>query len=597
MQDTNAHPPLLATTALEETWGTNEPLVFLGEWCRLYDRRDVWGKRQHQVIPNHWNDRKKLRRDYDYLKGLHDTLLVDLVQAMNARNGIDRPLRYWQMILDPWLLTYIGVIWDGWENIRAAFEKHERLETIALPSNRQSAPFFDWTDFIDRVLDDPWNHQLYLEIIELNFRDRCDVRRLPPQLATTVDSNTDFSNKPKTNTLKRKLAKLLDSGLGILPVKNRAVFYDAYFSPAALMQLNLNIGQVPRLYLQEFDWPIAFTQEMGVHHGKSRTSGLALKREPSDPFEDFLCKRLVKDIPLAYTDHFALLRDRAGEISLRPKVIFTANAHWYNELFKLWSAEQVMKGAKFVTVEHGGSIVTAFSAMSFEEDIADIKTTWAAPFHPKHKRLPASKLAARKITSTGKYLAVVGCELPRYNLRADACPKSGQALEDYSMVLEMHALLAEKPKAHFLIKPYPNRGWNTQQRYIDALGPDKVSDERKYYKFLSCARMVVCTYPQTTFSEAMASGLPSILFYPAHLWETIPEMDALLETLRRAKIVFHDAKAAATHINAVWDAPDRWWNSPETLAARAEFRRQAALIGDNWLSIWTTFIEETIAPA
>ena len=34
---------VLVTTALEETWPPhNQPVLFLGEWCRLYSRKLIW---------------------------------------------------------------------------------------------------------------------------------------------------------------------------------------------------------------------------------------------------------------------------------------------------------------------------------------------------------------------------------------------------------------------------------------------------------------------------------------------------------------------------------------------------------------------------
>jgi hypothetical protein len=33
----------LVTTALEETWpDDNQPVLFLGEWCRLYSKKPLW---------------------------------------------------------------------------------------------------------------------------------------------------------------------------------------------------------------------------------------------------------------------------------------------------------------------------------------------------------------------------------------------------------------------------------------------------------------------------------------------------------------------------------------------------------------------------
>lgn len=35
----------------------------------------------------------------------------------------------------------------------------------------------------------------------------------------------------------------------------------------------------------------------------------------------------------------------------------------------------------------------------------------------------------------------------------------------------------------------------------------------------------------------------------------------LLDKLRLAKIVFHDARSAAEHLNDIWENPELWWNS------------------------------------
>jgi hypothetical protein len=32
----------LITTADESTWKFDSPVIFLGEWCRIYDRKHIW---------------------------------------------------------------------------------------------------------------------------------------------------------------------------------------------------------------------------------------------------------------------------------------------------------------------------------------------------------------------------------------------------------------------------------------------------------------------------------------------------------------------------------------------------------------------------
>ena len=44
------------------------------------------------------------------------------------------------------------------------------------------------------------------------------------------------------------------------------------------------------------------------------------------------------------------------KIKLNPKIIYTAIGHTVDDYFKFWSAEQVMKGTKYIVSDHGGYI-------------------------------------------------------------------------------------------------------------------------------------------------------------------------------------------------------------------------------------------------
>ena len=68
----------LITTALEVTWVEDQPILFLGEWCRLYSRKQRWSKMNALVQAYHWDDREKLFSDYIYLNSLYERLLLDL---------------------------------------------------------------------------------------------------------------------------------------------------------------------------------------------------------------------------------------------------------------------------------------------------------------------------------------------------------------------------------------------------------------------------------------------------------------------------------------------------------------------------------------
>lgn len=72
----------LVTTAIEETWPADTvPVLFLGEWCRLYVRKTAWEQRDAVAAPYHWDNREKLYQDYLYLQTVYESSLESLTQT------------------------------------------------------------------------------------------------------------------------------------------------------------------------------------------------------------------------------------------------------------------------------------------------------------------------------------------------------------------------------------------------------------------------------------------------------------------------------------------------------------------------------------
>lgn len=591
---------LLVTTAIEETWGENQPIVFLGEWCRRYHRKNVWDSRVYTTVHYHWDDREKLARDYDDLKKLHESLLEALAVALNNYHKIDRPLRYWRMILDPWLVSYVAVIFDRWECLRLAFEKHEYFEMIEVELIPGCKPCFDSNDFVEKITDDPWNHQLFLEIVKTNYINQCSIKKLSVKSHSMVTSEMAPLSMSKGEGVKRKIVKFVDSLLRRLPIRNRVVFFQSYFPPLALVKLNLHLKQLPRLYLKEFEWPVSFCDLAGSSNYSQIRADISLDIKPKNSFETFLFNRVLNDLPEVYLERFSSLQSKSRKICMNPDVIFSAVAHWGNELFKLWSAEQVFKGSKFVAIQHGGSInIGSLIALDFEENISDHYASWSLPTHPKHVQLPPSKLVNFPKHSKKKHLLFVALDHPRYAFRAQSSPISGQILMQYAQSIELYKSLNSELQDCFRVKPYEHPGWwDTTQRYIEVVGEEKVVREKTLLDLYAEARVIVCSYPNTTPSEALASGLPFILLFPENLWEFNPKMLPIIELLKSAKIIFNDPIQAAAHLATIWAVPDVWWNSSDVVKARSEFHRQVCKkIEQGWLGQWATFIKNVSSSA
>ena len=116
---------ILVTTAIEDTWGQKEKILFLGEWCKLYKRKKVWSKRNFVVANYHWDNREKLYYDEKYLNIIHDKLLKIISENLNITHNVNFNETFWKTIIDPWLIYYVSSMWDKWENIRCLSDKNK----------------------------------------------------------------------------------------------------------------------------------------------------------------------------------------------------------------------------------------------------------------------------------------------------------------------------------------------------------------------------------------------------------------------------------------------------------------------------------------
>ncbi|MBI5447670.1 MAG: hypothetical protein HY939_02950 [Gammaproteobacteria bacterium] len=588
---------LLALTALENTWGNSEDIVFSGEWCKLYERKHVWGARHHETIPFHWDDREKLKKDYDYLESLHHSLLTSLTDTLNRLHGVNYSTRYWQILLDPWLMSYISVLFDRWECLRYAFEFFDEYKIYF--TTETIKPSFSYDDYLTQIFSDEWNQIIYQRIIENSPLKKSIIRKAKASCTSPKVSSKSNGNKKSIYNLKNlfgKAANLLDQLIGKYVYNYNVVFYWSYFDLFELISLNVSIGQIPRLFVNEFDQNrVNGLSDLKI--SESIRNNLQIDFAAKSSFETFIKKFIFHDMPVSIIEGYEHLSQYVKKIPIKTKAIVTANAHWGNIVAKFWFAEQIQKGVRLIILEHGGSLPAHKELFDFEEDISDLKGTWFSPYHKKHQQVPPSRLIKKYRDLSphyhGKYCCFIGNEHPRWVHRIHFYPMAAQCLRSFDMTVQLYNYLDKSIGRHVKIKPPPYSSYlalNTEQRFKDILGEDHVLSEPTVDKVFKLAKLIVCTYPETTFAEAMTSGIPTVMFYPEEFYERHPSTQPLLDILHQANIVFHDPKSIAEHINCIWSEPWRWWSSSQVIKAREAFKKSAANVSIDWKNQWVQFL-------
>ena len=154
--------------------------------------------------------------------------------------------------------------------------------------------------------------------------------------------------------------------------------------------------------------------------------------------------------------------------------------------------------------------------------------------------------------------------------------------------------LSPEVKASLSIRARSNGpGWfQSKNRFENDVGIHTSSpSSRTLRDAFARSRLIVCTYPQTTFSEAMHSGIPTVLLYPEKLWQLDNAFGDLVRELRKSRVVFSDPIKAADHVNEIWKDADEWWARADTARVREMFFDLCGRVRSDWLNEWVEFFE------
>jgi len=166
MEGERAGKMLLVTTADQRTWDKHQTTLFLGEWCKKYSEKAVWKNIQHKVLPYHWDDRTRLFHDYSKIQIVYEKYLEKVAEKFNNLHGVDYSLRYWRILIGPWLNYFISIVFDRYCSIKKAVKTNGLTGTIILDFSPKKMVPPDMMSFANYFGLDEWNHFIYGQLIE-----------------------------------------------------------------------------------------------------------------------------------------------------------------------------------------------------------------------------------------------------------------------------------------------------------------------------------------------------------------------------------------------------------------------------------------------
>lgn len=574
---------ILVTTALEETWPADDtPVLFLGEWSRLYSRKAAWEKRDAVVAPYHWDDREKLHNDYLYLQGLYEELLLELAAKLNAIHGVNHSVCYWRIVVGPWLGYFIQILFDRWAMLQQVVHDNDIYGVRILQRKEDQLVPNDMTSFISLFTGDVWNELIYGQILEwmkipVAKLDATDCEHASPH-------NIDRINPVRQ--LKRSLAQLASYISGVLCRDNEYFFISSYLGLKQDMLLQVKLGQIPKL------WRPVAVPIVPVDLPARQWQLPALN---SADFPSLVRTLIPKQIPTAYLEGYRNLATLTENMPWprRPKAIFTSNSFSADDVFKCWAAGKVETGVPLVIGQHGGNYGMAL--WGFTEDhqiaIADHFLTWGWSEAKQNKIIPFGNfkvIGKRAVADKDGVALLVGMTMPLQSYHMYSVPvAAGQWQEYFADQCRFVQALPVELRNQLLIRLYSHDYGCSQKLRWQAHFPSINLDEgvQPMAVLMKNTRLFISTYNATTYLESMSLNFPTIMFWNPKHWELRDSALPYFEKLKSVGIFHATPESAASQMAAVWDDVSGWWQSAVVQSVRQEFCERYAHIPEKPLDV------------
>ena len=575
---------ILVTTADERTWKHGEKILFLGEWCKLFARKDKWSKLDYKVLSYHWDDHEKLYKDYLYLNNLYEEILLELSKNLNKIHGVNYSVRYWRIIVGLWLLGFILALYDRYQSILVAAEHGKVKNTLIIRSDETSYVPQDFGVFSRWVTEsDEYNHYLYRRIIEY-------IDRIPFEY---IDSETQgilyFDNLGNVTKKAFRFKKIVKKLFQQLDRFNKIVFVETCLSANDNIRLQFSLHQFPSFVYHETKKPksiINLDLRNKIH-----------LRSSDDKFQELLMRLITEQIPTLYLEDYAHM----NRISLktyprRPKVIFNGVAFNANEPFKFWAAYNVERNIKLLGVQHGGLYGSGLLTAPEDHQIKICDTFytwgWGSDCHKNTKPLMAASLNTIKgeiCPKKGGRLLLVEMAIPRYSFIPEMlCTSSTGFLAYLDEQYRFVRTLSPRCKELLLVRLFMHDYQLSQKdQWVSKFPEIECSDaEESMINQINMSSLFIGTYNATTYLGPFVANFPTVLFWNPEHWKVRASAQSYFDGLRKVGILHDTPEGAADKVNEIFGDPISWWNQPCIQEAKDMYCSQFVRISDKWLGEW-----------
>lgn len=570
----------LVTTFNSKTW-EDDNSIFCGKWCIPFEKEKIISN--NKIIQFHWSDKSKLQKDYLYLEKIYKEILFDLTKVLNNYHGTKLNPKSWNLLLSPWLISVITIIFDKYECIKSALKQNSKYKIKILKHKNSDFSSYNYKDFIlNKTSSDNWHHIIFGDIITKVFKENFLIKK--------VDSTSPISNDRYNFQfdLKDRLKNIISLKFFL---KRNNVFLDSnYVGFIDFIKLMINNKQVP-FWISAFHEKIELKiNNFDLNLREKISKQITKKRD--NPFELYLYNNIMNFIPMSYLENFSEYQKKISNLKFFGSEIVSRGAHFSNDLYKHWCMNQLNKGKKHYISFHGGGIPQKYLNFEYEYEIADKVIMHNNLYKDNQIKLPVlNKNPKIKFKKNSKKILLITKPIDsKFTTRISFEPNCTDELEVFHNLMNFVNKINKKIKKNVCAR-FLYESWDLNERFKYLFEGAKIDKNIDYFTSLKSTRIVVSSYLSTPFAEAVNENIPSLCLLKKEDWYFHEKFHSLINKMKKNNILFYSAAECAEHVNENYQKINEWWNSHEVKSTIIEFNESVYFYNkDKKLEDWINFL-------
>lgn len=572
----------LALTALKEFWGGGEyQAVLAGPWCVRFSSTSQPKDALLPMLDDPWRDTATRRSEYDHSVKLREGYLRHLAEALNEIHGVNESLRYWRIMLMPWLIFYIETMIDRLAIIDAALDQIPGFATTGLREDCWITPS-DCLEFPRLVVDDAYNLQLFSQILR--------TKNYPFNEISLAISPLPFGRTDQKSWIRKSIdgitRRLVSVTPRLLPWTGQVILRSSYLPRSVEWRFAAkSYGRI---------WPSLAPRLIPTKSFRDETQRKRIENmlPKGDGIRQILRDTIPLNIPHCFVEGYAEVKAAAKKwYSPTPLAIFSANSWYYDEPFKHAAGKSTNLGTLLLSCQHGSNYgcLEIMPSEDHERNIADVYYTWGWHEDKKCIAMPGTALvslgASEQVAKLAKRILFVTTAEARYLLSFAHTP--GQTASMLARQRRFSDALDPVLRAKIAVRHYPEDfGWDNRQRW-QSFAPDIASDEfTKFTDSMSASDIVVIDHLGTTFLQAIATNKPCMIIIDPEFCILRINAQPWFDALEQAGVLFKSPESAARSLAGYAENLAEWWTDPERQNTISLFKKNFAHVQSNAAKDW-----------